>query len=234
MLANTEILGVWNAEIIFSTDLCAGTWEWCINEKKKSVKLPFKTLGVKWKTRKVKTIVWRSQWIEKNWAKYENDAPISRNKSKKIRQIASRLFCQNSKLCLWSEIMHQWKKICQIAPRLFCHLKLFLWSEKQTNCMKKSKELKKKWNYSAKHNAKYPKLEELSHLKFFIKVSEFVETCLNLLKQVWTCWNRFQLVQIFPSCSKLVYIFLPMSIALSIGLKLPPPSPKKEKKMFER
>ena len=41
--------------------------------------------------------------------------------------------------------------------------------------------------------------------------------------------NMFELVvQNFPSCSKLVYILLPMSIAVSIGLKLPPP-PKKKK-----
>lgn len=40
--------------------------------------------------------------------------------------------------------------------------------------------------------------------------------------------NMFELVvQNFPSCSKLVYILLPMSIAVSIGLKLLPPPKKK-------
>jgi len=43
----------------------------------------------------------------------------------------------------------------------------------------------------------------------------------------------FQLVQDFPSCSKLVYIFLPIVIAVSIGLKLPPPPKKKRKKCLK-
>ena len=92
-------------------------------------------------------------------------------------------------------------------------------------------------NWPKNYPGEYPKLEELSDLKFLIKVSEFVGTCLHELVKTFlnmNMWkisigmnNMFELVvQNFPSCSKLVYILFPMSIAVSIGLKLPPP-PKK-------
>ena len=67
-------------------------------------------------------------------------------------------------------------------------------------------------NWPKNYPGEYPKLEELSDLKFLIKVSEFVGTCLHELVKTFlnmNMWkisigmnNMFELVvQNFPSCS---------------------------------